>query len=142
MGLLKLMNQEFAQWLAEIMNMIEANLKWPAQVLINIVTLMGKPMGGIRPIALMPMVYRLWTKCRKSDIQAWDSKHRGHWDAAVAGSSALRAAVLTIFRDELESYDEQTILRILWDMEKFYDTIDIVKLIKRAKQMGYPFVLL
>eukprot|EP00973_Karenia_brevis_P012876 1747469-Karenia_brevis.AAC.1 len=28
---------------------------------------MGKPQGGTRPIALMPMLYRIWTKIRIGD---------------------------------------------------------------------------
>ena len=51
----------------------------------------------------MPMLYRIWTKARQQQIQQWDVKWQGPWDAAVKGSSALKAAVLTQFQDELHT---------------------------------------
>ena len=88
------------------------------------------------------MLYRIWTKIRKGQIQTWDKGWVAHWDAAVAGSSALRAAVLTAFNDELAKYTAQEIGRMLWDMDKFYDTIDMLKLMERAMEMGYPILIL
>ena len=32
--------------------------------------------------------------------------------------------------------------KILWDMEKFYDSLDICKLIDRANYLGYPSKLI
>ena len=86
----------------------------------------------------MPMLYRIWTKVRKCSIQEWDTLHQGPWDAAVQGSSALRAAVLSCFQDELNQLGSKEIGAILWDMEKFYDNIHIPKLIARAQELGYP----
>ena len=99
---------------------------------------MGKPNGGIRPIALMPMLYRLWTKIRKVNIGQWESVHGGPWDAALKGSSALRAAVYGTFFDELCSEEDRYIASILYDMEKFYDNISIPKLLGEAEQLDYP----
>eukprot|EP00973_Karenia_brevis_P041688 5768817-Karenia_brevis.AAC.1 len=45
------------------------------------------------PIALMPMLYRIWTKVMKPYIQMWERANAGPWGAAVEGSSALRAAL-------------------------------------------------
>ena len=57
--------------------------------------------GGSRPIALMPMLYRLYTKIRRPYIIQWELAHQGPWDAAVKGSSALRAGLLSLLRDEM-----------------------------------------
>eukprot|EP00973_Karenia_brevis_P012472 1692430-Karenia_brevis.AAC.1 len=57
------------------------------------IVLMGKPQWGSRPIALMPILYRIWTKVRKPYIQKWERANAGLWDAAVEGSSAFRAAL-------------------------------------------------
>eukprot|EP00973_Karenia_brevis_P036217 4994179-Karenia_brevis.AAC.1 len=54
---------------------------WPSYILYNIVVLMGKPQGGTRLIALMPMLYRIWTKIRKPYIQKWERANAGPWDA-------------------------------------------------------------
>ena len=55
------LNDEQAQDLAGILNAVEQNVTWPAQEYMNVIVLTGKPNGGIRSIALMPMIYRLWT---------------------------------------------------------------------------------
>eukprot|EP00973_Karenia_brevis_P066201 9200998-Karenia_brevis.AAC.1 len=62
---------------------------------------MGKPQGGTRPIALMPMLYRVWSKVRKPYIQKWERAIAGPCDAAVGGSSALRAALTAMFGNEV-----------------------------------------
>ena len=96
------MSQEAKEGIAGLLNMVEGCRAWPTHTLSNTIILMGKPTGGSRPIALMPMLYRLWSKTRKPAIQQWDKEEcRGPWDAAVQGSSALRAAILAQFQDEL-----------------------------------------
>ena len=47
--------------LATILNLVEATGTWPTQAITNCIVLMGEPTGGSRPIALMPMLYRIWT---------------------------------------------------------------------------------
>ena len=80
----------------------------------------------------MNMLYRLWTKIRRPNILVWDSSHRGEWDAAVRGSSALRHAILGAFHDEVATLNGHDAASILWDLAKFYDTISIPKLVERA----------
>ena len=82
------------------------------------------------------LLYRLWTKIRKPDISRWEALRKGPWDAAIAGSSALRPALLSIFKDELATLSEEELVVILWDMEKFYDNIDITKLVKKVNELG------
>ena len=70
-------------------------------MLSNIIVFMGKPRRGSRPIALMPMLYRVWTRVRRKYIDDWEKGAAGGWDAAVKGSSALRASILSQMRDEI-----------------------------------------
>ena len=79
---------------------------------------MGKPAGGTRPIALMAMLYRLWTKVRRPHIDSWESALAGPWGAAVKGSSALRAATLGELQDEIAVYRGRNTLTTFWDEEK------------------------
>eukprot|EP00973_Karenia_brevis_P013425 1822757-Karenia_brevis.AAC.1 len=65
---------------------------------------MGKPQGRTRPIALMLMLYRIWSKTRKPYIARWERANAGPWDAAVEGSSALRAALMSMFGNEVAYY--------------------------------------
>ena len=100
---LRALSDDALESLATIFNMVEAAIAWPTHILSNTIVLMGKPQGGCRPIALMLMLYRIWTKIRKKWIQEWDALFSGPWDAAVKGSSALRAAVLSQFQDEIHT---------------------------------------
>ena len=103
---------------------------------------MGRPAGGSRPIALMPVLYRLWTKIRRPRIVKWELSHQGPWDAAVKGSSALRAGLLSLLRDEMAIRLGLRSLVTLWDMGNFYDNIDICMLIAEAEALDYPTILL
>ena len=104
---------------------------------------MGKPTGGSIPIALMPMLYRLYTKIRRPYIIQWELAHQGPWEAAVTGSSALRAGLLlSLLRDEMAIRLGKDSLVTLWDMEKFYDNIDIATLTKEAASLKYLIILL
>eukprot|EP00973_Karenia_brevis_P034764 4796882-Karenia_brevis.AAC.1 len=52
----------------------------------------------------MPMLYRIWTKVRKPYLQKWERANAAPWDAAVEGSSALRAALTSMFGNALAYY--------------------------------------
>ncbi len=61
----KSMPYEAAEAMAELFNDMEGRCAWPIHVLMNIIVLMGKPPpGGVRPIALMPMIY-IYIGCGK-----------------------------------------------------------------------------
>ena len=89
-------------------------------------------------MALMPMLYRVWTKVRRPHISKWERQHAGPWDAAIRGSSALRAAIHSQLLDEAARYQGDSNGTVLFDMEKFYDNIDITQLMLLGLQYGYP----
>ena len=72
----------------------------------------------------------------------WEAKSVGDWDAAIRGSSALRAALLSHVHDEIALYQELERGAILYDMAKFYDNIDICLLCAEAMRCGYPAMML
>ena len=88
------------------------------------------------------MIYRLWTKIRRPQIDAWEGAQAGPWDAAVKGSSALRAAILFMLQDEVLVYRGRNMLTTLWDEEKFSDNIHILQLISESQEVVYPISIL
>ena len=90
----------------------------------------------------MAMIYRLWTKIRRPYIVQWERAHAGPWDAAIKGSSALRAGILSALNDDIAVLLGDYTLSVLFDMEKFYDNIDILKLIELADEQQYPSLVL
>jgi len=109
--------------IADILNEVEVSGAWPIQTLTNIIVLMGKPTGGVRPIALMPIIYRIWCRARRHTLIDWETHTQGHWDAAVRGNSALRAALVGAIFDETSNALRHFNATILWDMEKFMTTL-------------------
>ena len=53
------------------------------------------------------------------------------WDAAVRGSLALRAGLLSVTREEVAALNGEDVATILFDMGKFYDHISIAKLVQK-----------
>ena len=138
----KQLSQEALEAITHLFNHIEHHGVGRGHIYYNIIVLMGKPTGGSRPIALMPMPYRLWTKIRRPYIIKWELAHQGPWDAAVKGSSALRAGLLSLVRDEMAIRPGKDTLITLWDMEKSHDNIDIEILVEEAEKLEYPTMLL
>ena len=63
--------------LTKLLNYVKSRLAWPAHIYHNLIVLMGKPTGGTRHIALMLMIYRMWTKIRRPQIDAWEGTSAG-----------------------------------------------------------------
>ena len=66
----------------------------------------------------------------------------GRWDAAVQGSSALRAGILQVLLIELSRRSGRHWCLLLWDLAKFYDTITLPLLVFGAVAKHYPPQLL
>ena len=79
----------------------------PWQLLLQMVTLLGKPTGGERPIAIFCFFIRLFVRLYRPLTRQWAQSWGGFWDHALASSSALRAALLTKLRLELGEADNR-----------------------------------
>ena len=135
-----LMPYEGKVMLTDMINEAEHTLSFPVQVLCNIVVLQPKPAGGDRPICLTSAFYRAWSGCRKEYITQWDTAHSNHWDSAVRGSSPLRAAMHRAFSNELCLLSGISVVQVLFDIAKFYDSIHLPILIRKALALGYPAI--
>ncbi|CAK0828089.1 unnamed protein product, partial [Prorocentrum cordatum] len=69
--------------------------------MVALVSLLRTEAGGDRAIALPPEVVRLWPKMRSECTNEWVTSMAGKWGAAVAGSSALREALVTALAGEV-----------------------------------------
>ncbi len=72
----------------------------------------------------------------------WSAAKSQFWDKAVAGSSALRAAVLRQTRLEGAWAQNFAWGQVLWDIEKFYDHIEAEQVVEVALSDGvyYPLI--
>ncbi len=104
-------------------------------------TSLGKKGGGSRTVATLSSFYRLLMRVSGDDISDWDTAAAGHWDTAIAGSSALRAHILRALDVELAMSEELCMAHFLWDMEKFCDNIAVRKLLPQLDALHYPTAL-
>ena len=111
---------------------------WPAQLLLNFMAMLAKASGGERCIAKTSMLYRLWTRSRRGIVAAWEAAHAQEFDAARSGSSAYLAAALRAFFLEVGRALGFKVTALLWDLEKFVDTVDLELLVRRAFLESYP----
>ena len=125
--------------LAGLLQHIGATLTWPKQTLANIAAFIRKPAvkPSERPITLTCGLYRLYCQVRKDVVDRWDTKKAGVWDKAVAGSSAPQAGLARAFNHEIHHHLGLTTGSIVYAMEKFYDTLDPVKVVDKTIGLGH-----
>ncbi len=70
-----LLGDEGLATVAELLEVIEATGMWPSQVSLVTTPMIPKPKGGFRVIGLMPSLYRLWAKARRSAALEWEHAH-------------------------------------------------------------------
>ena len=79
--------------LAELLNQCEEQVAWHWQVYVTLVCLLAKEVKGERPISMLTMLFRIWSRTRKAFATEWCDAKTGFWDDAVRGSSPLQAAL-------------------------------------------------
>ena len=72
----------------------------------------------------------------------WDEAKAAHWDTAVRGSSALRAAMRRAFKMEVAQLLGEDGVVVAWDMEAFYDGVRWDELYECATEKAYDPILL
>ena len=138
---LKSLPAEAVSSLGDLLREIERVCAWPAQTLVNVMCLLPKPSGGERAVVLQAMLMVLWSSARAVHVKTWDAAKGRHWDSALKGNSALKAALMRRLLDELIVQEGGHNINIYWDVEKFYDSVDLVKLLIFAQERGFPLAV-
>ena len=113
----------------------------PAQVMFNIMCLLPKPSGGERAIVLQALWHVVWSSIRAPHVRAFDIARAQHWDSAVRGASAQGSGLLRRLLDELAVLSGQKSAGVYYDVEKFYDSLDVVQLAKLSTSLGFPVLV-
>ena len=66
------------------------------------------------------------------------SARAGFWDTAVRGSSALRAGIQRMLMNETNQWLQYRFAMVCWDLEKFYDSICLHRLIASMLALSFP----
>ena len=115
----------------------EKKIAVPMQALINLMALLPKPSGGERTVALQSLWHVVWSSIRGQKVRDWDSDRAQFWDSAIKGASAEQAGTLRKLIEEIAVLCGRTTISIFWDVKKFYDSIDIAKMIQYCIKKDY-----
>ena len=124
------------QWLYAV----ESRREWPA-FFANLIALLPKPccaLTDLRPIGKTPLVYRMWCVLRSHPAKLWEQSNMPEWDKCKPGSSALDAALNRSLLAEVAHRLGEHSVAVLWDLEKFFDTISTSDLIEAAMELDFP----
>ena len=125
------------QGLLLVLRGVEQQVAFPLQTLVVKVALLAKPAGGERPISIISTLMRTWTAVRAPALKAWEQGQIEWWDTAIAGSSALRAGLSRLVKDELARFEGDEACSIMWDVKKFYDSLGWEEVMEEAGSRGF-----
>ena len=106
------------------------------------VALLGKSATDDRPISLTSLLYPVYVKIQKPVIADFDRSNATWWDSAGAGNSCLREGISRRLVSEVACLNGKHCVDTFLDLEKFFDSIDSVKLVQQASQLKWNPVVL
>ncbi len=124
--------------LCQIMQDCVRELVVPIQTLLVLVSLLGKKMGGTRCIAICATFYRLLMAVMKKPVRAWDLQVGLEGDSALPGRSPLEETAWRHLCMEQAVLRGKFVAQMLWDMAKFFDSLDIPELLARCEELDFP----
>ena len=91
---------------------------------------------------MVTFIVRLWMRIRRGIGAEWSAKAAGHFDAAIAGRSAVQGGLARALRLESALVRGWAWGALLLDIDKFYDSIPIPAMVRGALSLRYsPTVL-
>ena len=126
---------------AEICGRAEHNGYWPNN--LRGATIVMIPKEGakgpvdMRPIALLPLFYRIWAAARRKHVRNWEIG-AGHSETDVLGRSAEEAAWEMAADAEYAASEGRAIAAVLLDCAKCYERVPLEGLKREAIAKGFP----
>ncbi len=117
---------------------MEAAAMWPTQIGLVTMPALPKPLGGFRLIGIFAAVYRIWSKARRPEAQAWEDAHDRPYFACGADRGAIDVVWRQAMRAEAAVADDLHAAAVTSDMRKFFEAIDHGLLLERAERHGFP----
>ena len=131
-------DEALGEWHVLTLDCLE-NRAWPWQLLCNAMVLAGKPGGdGERALALQNLLVRFLVRACQPVSQRWLVDKGRFYDDALAGSSALKGAVLQLIAIEYAEITQQLWALASWDLQKFFDTVSLAALVVKALRRQFP----
>jgi len=110
----------------------------PLQAFTNIMATLPKKDGGTRTVAIATTIYRLLMELDNEELEDFEATHAFVNDSANAGASGIIAAEDRALEAEMAHDQGYHTLTMLYDMKKFFDSINVSKLFEHAAQFFFP----
>ena len=94
--------------------------------------------NGTRTVAIAATVYRLLMELDNAEVAKFEKDNAFEFDSAKAGASAVTAAEDRALETELATMEGKHIMVVLWDLMKFFDTINVEILFQEVAKVGFP----
>eukprot|EP00971_Amphidinium_carterae_P129927 2573829-Amphidinium_carterae.2 len=131
------LDDNMVQRFADMLNLFEHGMEPPKDV-VNSITLIPKPDGGLRPIGLTPLFFRVWGRIRSAYCKTFMSNVRFESVTGVSWKTCTRAAYEAQYRLESSAMKGDKVLALMLDISKFFERIKHDIMIKLAKEAGFP----
>ena len=115
---------------------------WPDLISTNLVHLIPKPAGGMRPIGLMATLVRLYERVRRPAIQAWRRTCSDSCNYMTEGRSAADAVWVQSVRDEAAKELGLVSASVLLDLIKAFECVRLDIVWQVAIKLKFPMVVM
>ena len=133
---------EALQELSDVYEEVIDEVALPNHALVNLMSMLGKKAGGSRCIAVGTTFCRLLMMALNPMARTWDSEVGSEFDSALTGKSPLMETIKRMILVEDAELRGHTAVLTMWDIEKFFDTIDLEVLFSQADKMAFPQIVL
>ena len=133
-----LMPDQVLRSLGDLLADIQNDSIPPLQALTNIMATLPKKDGGARTVAIATTIYRILMELDNEELEESEKTNAFRNDSAKAGASAAIAAEDRALEAELARADQQDTLTMLYDMKKFFDSLNVAKLFELANDCPFP----
>ncbi len=114
---------------------------WPRQISLVVAALLPKPKGGYRPIGMAPAAYRLWSKARRVEADAWERQHERPYFSASKNNGPLDTVWRLAARQEAGTAQGEVAGTLSEDIQAFFESIDRDRLVAEARALGFPMAI-
>eukprot|EP00971_Amphidinium_carterae_P350622 6491652-Amphidinium_carterae.2 len=140
---LKLLSQPCLQHLADLLNACQVARRWPKQLQATLVVLKPKKencqvLADLRPLALLPQLYRLWAKIYVHRMRPHFAR-RAHTSNAAKPGTSIRAALREfVVSMEIATSKGEHVAGFHSDLAKAYEVVRLDLLEYVLLSRGWP----
>ena len=126
---------------AQVCDVAELHGEWPVAMRQGTVALIPKEgatnTGELRPIVILPFVYRIWAASRRVLVKAWEVGEGAH-SSDVLGRGAEEAAWELALQAECFNANGESIVGCFLDCSKCYERVNFDMLLEECIRKGFP----